>query len=227
MKHEIKSLVSRVAALLVTVGFVVLVTTAPAYADGRAEIHGKTYGEWSSAWWQWQELNFPDFDFGVGPVDCSQGQSGPVWFLAGTGGGAADRRCQKQVPAGTHLFFPLINANIWNDPPPAEPVSVEEKRVIMDGLFSEDPPGLFNSFACDLHSTLDGVPTVFSLPTARTQSPPFEYSGDPETVSDGFWVMLDPLPIDDHVVHFTGAFCKLTSGKVIFGVEATYVLNVK
>ena len=46
---------------------------------------GVTYGEWTAKWWQWL-LSIP------GPVNpnldttganCAQGQSGPVWFLAG------------------------------------------------------------------------------------------------------------------------------------------------
>jgi hypothetical protein len=43
--------------------------------------YGRTYGEWSAAWWQWAlsipVANHPLFDNGP----CSVGQSGPVWFL--------------------------------------------------------------------------------------------------------------------------------------------------
>src|SRR5690242_6912625 len=52
--------------------------------------YGKTYGDWSTVWWQ-SILSIP---IDKNPLkdntgkDCSQGQSGPIWFLAGTGGGA-------------------------------------------------------------------------------------------------------------------------------------------
>jgi hypothetical protein len=72
-----------------------------------------TYGDWSAKWWQWLysiplESN-PQLS-GIPPnpdVDCSQGQSGPVWFLAADFGGTAVRSCT--VPTGISLFFPVVN----------------------------------------------------------------------------------------------------------------------
>jgi hypothetical protein len=76
-----------------------------------------TYGEWSAKWWQWVysiplETN-PQFQ-GVFPnppavVDCSVGQSGPVWFLGADFGGIAVRECKDPVPPGVSIFFPVIN----------------------------------------------------------------------------------------------------------------------
>jgi len=43
-------------------------------------------------------------------ANAAIGQSGPVWFLAGTTGGTAERAIT--VPAGKSLFFPLVN-NVW------------------------------------------------------------------------------------------------------------------
>lgn len=73
-------------------------------------IAGATQEEWSKRWWQWA-LSFDDEDSPVADTDgrlCASGQSGPVWFLAGTyGTQRAVRSCR--VPAGKTLFFPLIN----------------------------------------------------------------------------------------------------------------------
>ena len=104
----------------------------------------------------------------------------------------------------------------------------------MDGVFSQDPAGVFNSVACLLHATLDSTddgqdnptPTNFSVPTVRTSSPLFPYNGDPETISDGFWVMLDPLPVGLHVLHFTGGLCDVDNGSEIFSVDVTYTLHI-
>src|SRR4051794_39140841 len=44
------------------------------------------YGELSAQFWQW-EFSLPITNhplFQSGPVDCSAGQSGPVWFIGGT-----------------------------------------------------------------------------------------------------------------------------------------------
>src|SRR5574341_1319356 len=63
----------------------------PGVLPPRATAYGMTYGEWSARWWQWG-LGQPA---ATNPIDdptgafCDVGQSGPVWFLAGTFGGAA------------------------------------------------------------------------------------------------------------------------------------------
>jgi hypothetical protein len=70
---------------------------------------GKTYGQWSAAWWQWaaniSEPSSPVTD-DTG-ADCAVNQNGPVWFLAGTTEGSATRRCT--VPPGKAILVPIIN----------------------------------------------------------------------------------------------------------------------
>src|SRR4051812_33587526 len=54
-----------------------------------ARVLGKTYGEWGAAWWTWayripaatNPVSDPTGEF------CHEGQSGPVFFLAGNFGG--------------------------------------------------------------------------------------------------------------------------------------------
>jgi hypothetical protein len=82
---------------------------------------GLSYGEWSAKWWQWVysiplEKN-PQYQGIVQPpsvpvavtVDCSLGQSGPVWFLGASFGGLASRECKDPVPPDVSLFFPMTN----------------------------------------------------------------------------------------------------------------------
>lgn len=110
---------------------------------------------------------------------------------------------------------------------PTSDCSVTEKRVLADGIFSQDPAGLLGTEACLLQSTVDDIPTVFTVPTIRTQSPPFMYQGDPESISDGFWVALNPLPAGTHVVSFTGGLCLVGQSTVpYFSVDVTYTLHV-
>ena len=90
-----------------------LATALPAQAQlippGRA-IAGATQEEWSKRWWHWA-LSFDEDNSPVADDDgsrCAQGQSGPVWFLAGTyEARRVTRSCR--VPAGKTLFFPLVN----------------------------------------------------------------------------------------------------------------------
>jgi hypothetical protein len=72
--------------------------------------HGKTHGEWSAAWskWAYEAPTSKNPFLDVTGVNCAVGQSGHVWFLAGTFfvGPATSpvvRTCT--IPAGERLFF--------------------------------------------------------------------------------------------------------------------------
>src|SRR5437660_12901041 len=80
----------------------------PGVIPPQARAHGLSYGEWGAQWWRWAYsfplAQFPPSQSGEG--DCSLGQSGPVWFLAGTvGQGPVTRSCT--IPTGKALFFPI------------------------------------------------------------------------------------------------------------------------
>jgi hypothetical protein len=78
-------------------------------------IGGRTYGEWSAAWWQWAfsipVSSHPLFDKG----DCTTGQTGQVFFLGGkfcngSSCSAVTAKRQCTVPSGKNIFFPIVNA---------------------------------------------------------------------------------------------------------------------
>jgi hypothetical protein len=48
--------------------------------------YGLTYGEWTAKWWQWAYSIPSDVHpaYDDNGKYCAEGQSGPVWFLAGT-----------------------------------------------------------------------------------------------------------------------------------------------
>jgi hypothetical protein len=102
-------------ALTVAVGALTTVAMriATTQAGGDQEIipvnanaYGNTYGEWSAEWWQWA-LSIPAAHSPIADTrgkDCTQKQSGPVFYLAGTaGGGAVKRSCT--VPKGRLCSF--------------------------------------------------------------------------------------------------------------------------
>src|SRR3989441_9891712 len=82
--------------------------------------YGLTQGEWSARWWQWV-FSIPA---SANPLidstgtNCANGQSGPVWFLAGSfsatrtppGVFEAIETRSCTVPVGKALFFSIINA---------------------------------------------------------------------------------------------------------------------
>jgi hypothetical protein len=80
-------------------------------------IAGRTYGEWSAAWWQWSlsipASSHPLFDKG----DCNTDQTGQVFFLGGKACSTGDTTCNASVakricavPKGKNLFFPIVNS---------------------------------------------------------------------------------------------------------------------
>jgi len=104
-----------------------LLTTSAAWAERnpntgiappQSSPYGQTYGEWSGAWWRWA-YSFPAGE-DQNPVQdptgalAGLGQSGPVWFLAGSFGQTITRTAT--VPAGKALFFPIINTAWINIP---------------------------------------------------------------------------------------------------------------
>lgn len=193
--------------LLVGSGTDVLAASAnPRVLPPRSRPFGLTYGQWSARWWQWV-LSIPtDQNPLLDPTgeNCAVGQSRRVWFLAGAlGTGSATRTCV--VPAGTALFFPIINAIfVATEPGETEALAHESVRARED---------LVN--VSTLFVEVDGVP-VTNLGSYRAHSPTFPVTfpednlfGVPAGVypiaaSDGFWLMLGPLPPGTHTVHFGG-----------------------
>jgi hypothetical protein len=183
----------------------------PGVVPIQAMIAGKSYGDWSAAWWQWT-MSHPitQFDDPTGqffPLD----QSGPVWFLQG-GFGSQER--WNTMPTGTFLVSPLfIYLNDYPCPDPdfhpapgqsMEDFLTEGARAIIDGI---TPPSL----------EVDGV--LIKNPTSyRATSKLFTFTGDlsmqafdgcvtgsPQVgVSDGYLVILKPLPPGAHTLLFSG-----------------------
>jgi hypothetical protein len=74
-----------------------------------AEKAGKAEGTMQGRWWAWAaaepEATNPVSD--LSGEDCARNQTADVWFLAGTFGLEAQRRCS--VPAGRPIVLPAVN----------------------------------------------------------------------------------------------------------------------
>jgi len=213
----------------------------PGVLPPQSHPYGLTYGEWSAKWWQ--------FVFSIpGPHNpllfdnqCAFGQTKPVWFLTGkfcvsgetcetTGFLSATRNCT--IPAHTALFFPIANSendNLEVNPPK----SLEQLRTEVADFQDQ-----VISMTCEV----DGVPIQGLSPTQtspyRVVSPVFDYTlpdnnlyqflglvdSGAQTVkgavADGVFLMLAPLSVGPHVIHFTASF---SSG---FAFDITYHVTV-
>lgn len=203
------------AALLLIVaptsGFASSGTVIPP-GDAQAQT-GMTYGEWSVAWWQYvletPFENNPLFD--ETGANCNFGQSGPVFFLVSTDGGSAVRN-ECSVPAGKILFIPLLAVaylrEVGTDRKSEQGLRAsikgfsESTRVLQANIDGEDvdisldpdttplrtlsPAGLFTIIAPE-NNILGAVPGQSF-----------------DTVTDGFYLMVAPLPPGPHTITFGG-----------------------
>lgn len=165
---------------------------------------GRAYGDWSAAWWQWvlsiPATSSPLFD---NTVDCKTGQSGPVFFLAGNGGGSSERNCT--VPSGKALFFPVLNQISTSFPAPLTLInemraanasamdSATGMLVDLDGRQLNDIPD-FRVTSVTFDVTLPDN-NLFGIPSG-------EYG---TAADDGYYVMLKPLSAGSHTLHFKGS----------------------
>jgi hypothetical protein len=209
--------------------------------------YGLSYGEWSAKWWQWLLQIPPETNpiLDTTGVNCAQGQSGHVWFLPGTFGGPAFRTCR--VPAGRSLFFPILNTSFGagvgdcQTPAPGNPASCDSytfgSLTGVAALHAAAAAQMSNPES--LEASIDGAP-LKNLTAYQAQSPVFSYVLTSDNlynfafgfnnpagvyspaVSDGYWVMLTPLPEGPHTLHFRGV---INGGS--FTTEVTYNLIVE
>ncbi len=196
--------------------------------------YGQPYGVWSGAWWQW-DYSIPN---PMSPVAdptgefAALGQSGPLWFLAGTYGTVAERTVT--VPAGKGFFFPIINT-IWiNVPELGDNPWSDEQRAFAKAYIAP-----FIDTAYDLSCQIDGVEVkdiaayrcvtpdgaeyMVTFPTDDNPWAPLLPAGTyGPCVDDGIWLMLAPLPAGEHTIHFTAG----STAWGPFALEVTYHLTV-
>jgi hypothetical protein len=205
--------------------------------DDAVERTGKTFGQWSAAWWQYVF----SFSNSVSPFAdntgerCAVGQSGPVFFLVGTfttsvSNGitlASAKREKCVIPAGKVLFFPVINNECSSvEPDPFGPFTDRRHLAACNHRFLDS--------ARDLRVEIGGkrvddlrdfriceTRLCFNSPIFDVVLPPDNIlgvnAGPATSMSDGYYLMLRPLPVGKHSIHFHG-FLPAAN----FAVDVTY-----
>ena len=190
--------------------------------------YGKSYADWSAIWWQWL-LSIPKDKSPAGDStgeDCGTNQQGPIWFLAGTFGGSAERTCT--IPSGKAIMFSPINSE-------CSYAEYPEEKTESDLL---ECAKTFQDQTTSAQVTINGT-AIENLDKFRIQSPPFNVTipennvfgtspGPTQAVSDGLWVILKPLPVGEHKIGFKGSSVDFTTGaKNTFVSDANYNVIVK
>jgi hypothetical protein len=206
----------------------------PRILPPQSHAHGQTYSEWAGAWWRWA-YSFPSDANPV--VDLTGelaglGQSGPVWFLAGTFGQTTTRTVT--VPRGKTLFFPIINITWINIPELGDNPWSDEQRDFAREFIAPFIDNAFN-LSCQIDgvevanienyrsTTQDGGEYMVSFPENGLWGLPAGDYGP--TVDDGIYLMVAPLRPGRHIIHFTAASEGSFAGS--FALDVTYDLTVK
>ncbi|HET6641084.1 MAG TPA: hypothetical protein VFG77_05725 [Nitrososphaeraceae archaeon] len=194
-----------------------------------SEPYDVSYEDWTIKFWQWllpiPEDRNPMTD--TTGEHCGEGQNStsPVFFLVFSGGGSAVRTCD--VPAGKAIFIPInVVECSYAEFPGAK--TEEELHTCAEEDESSNP-GLFLS--------VDGR-EFKNLEKYRVHSRAFNVSfaennvfatkpGPTRAVSDGYWVLLEPLSPGKHDIHFKASLTNPTTGILFYNDDLKYTINVR
>lgn len=204
-----------------------------------SEAFDKTYQEWTAAWLQWA-VSIPAASNPMNDLTgtfAAIGQSGKVWFLAGTLGPSTTPVTPVvrsiSIPKGTALFFPLVNYFWINTPEYGDPLWSPTQEA-----FARDTLATSIDTANGLSLRIDGrsVPNLsdyrFKSTAAECSIPPLatdnifqaDLVNNPyHCVADGYWVLLPPLSVGSHTIRFTGGVISPSP----FSLDVTYKIKVK
>ena len=219
-------------ALSVVLALILASPMALGQVEQSSKASGKT-GELAADWWQWASSK-PQ---GENPIVGGSYTGGPKcdgrpvgdtpgrqWFLAGTTDGSSVKRTCT-VPAGTQLFFPVVNTVfLITEPDEDEEFARQAVNDFMDEVLA-DPE--FRKFV-----TVDGK-QVKRKHIQRADSPLFtatlpdnnifgQEPGPYDGVADGLWVSLPPLSKGKHTIHFG-----MSAPNAGFEQDNTYRLKVE
>jgi hypothetical protein len=172
-----------------------------------AKFHGKTYGQWAAAFWQWAFalpleghpfLDTPEYNFAAG-------QQGSVWYWSSSDGPITRT---VTLPAGKALFLTIrdVETSTLEDPPFFGQTETEQRA---NSHWWADH--IINVFC-----VIDGV-AVPNLQAYRFETPQFRFTaptpwifaatgGKGTSVGEGYFLMLQSLSAGAHVIHYGGTF---------------------
>jgi len=189
----------------------------PGVAPPQSMPYGKSYSEWSMAWWVYAittPLDISPFGYGT---DGTVGQSGHVWFLGGTFTGVNTTR-EITIPSGVALFFPVMDVECSTIETPESGFHGDnegELRACAAGWADRQVSGEFGALFC----TVDGValnnvtqyrfatPLMhFILPASPANNNifgvPLAEGQEVYSAGDGVYILLHPLPVGTHTLEF-------------------------
>lgn len=153
---------------------------------------GRDLSALAVSWWQWL-MSAPDGSDILADNSgdlCSLGQEGDIWYLAGSyESDKVTRRCV--VPQGKYIFVPVADTMLW-DSADGQDCSLLQADVKIAA-----------DTARNLYLELDGrkIENFSALRAAPRQCFSLPHETD-IYASDGYWVLLSPLPKGSHSIRF-------------------------
>jgi len=192
-----------------------------------ANVEGSGYKELTAQWWQWAS-SMSDEDGAVGDTTgakCAMEQKGNVWFLAG-GYGSSKIKRQCTIPEGKSIFFPIINMVYWDESSTSaricsqlkSEVTMDEKEIShiaveINGHVVEDAKKYHVKSDCfDLYERLSPAERPTKIAYAAT---------------DGFWILLSPLPKGKHSLKFGATYIDASDKSERMKQDIEYTLTVE
>lgn len=175
--------------------------------------YGKSYTDWTVLWIQ----KFLSFDCSNNPYSNPENtmfqKEGPVWFLAGSPIERRSVNVKLKVPRGKAILFPLINY-VNGYPCPVRSFEPAPGQRLEDFLREGSLKALAG--VRGLSVDIDGIPVTNPFDYLFT-SRMFSFTGNPElatcfdicvtgqpqkAVSNGYYMLLKPLPKGTHTLHY-------------------------
>jgi hypothetical protein len=218
-----------ITGALLLVGPKYTVVLADSLHDGVFAInsapYGLTYEEWTIKFWQWL-MPIPTDKSPVTDKtgeNCRENQGElPVFFLAFAGGGAAERTCN--IASGKAILIPVnvVECSFLELPS----AKTEEELHVCAEEDESSNPGVYLSV--DNREFKDLLKyRVHSNAFNVTFSDLFGTGGGPtRAVSDGYWIILEPLPPGKHEIHFKAILTNPQTGVLVYSDDLLYHVNV-
>ena len=168
-----------------------------------SNIFGSSFADWTAKWWQWfigipnSQQPFPD----ATGVKCGIHQAGPVWYLVGAAG-KVERNCT--IPSGKAILFPILDTECSYSEMPSLKTEEDLRKCAIES--NKDTV---------LKASLDNR-EITNIDNYRATSRLFNvtYPSDPvfptnsnfsQAVSDGWFLMLEPLKPGQHELKFSAS----------------------
>ncbi|GAC1357058.1 MAG: hypothetical protein NVSMB47_10320 [Polyangiales bacterium] len=199
--------------------------TAISFSPG-SPVLGRGYTQWTEEYWKWL-LQIPKATSPLFGGDCAQGQSGPMWFLVpGQSIKAGVRACTIPasaailVPLAAFLCFPCPEDDAACAIPTAETdlrkcvrdyfAAIDTMQLVVDGkrvgdggsdfILYRAQSSLF-SWKAPAARAEQAIACTGPVPKNACSVP----EGDRQGVSDGYWVILQPLSPGQHTLYWSSS----------------------